>query len=236
MVRAKTEIKPEYQLKYRLVGAGIMVVAAVVLIPVLLQEPGIEASTQNNSVKIELDETFKSKIEPLTLDNVNKKLSISDEDFVKPALVKGSSTSETESINAEQDGLENTEEQVDAVVTAATSTDQNEGETVVLIKEESSKTVASFEQTEEDLSDLSEGNSGWTVRVGTFSKTENVETISTLLNDSGFNARHTKVQTTLGEAIRVWLGLYSEKKTAEKVNTRLKSLTGEKGYVTKHTP
>ena len=60
-----------------------------------------------------------------------------------------------------------------------------------------------------------------------------VETISELLDSSGFTTRHTEVETTLGKATRVWLGPYADKETAEKVSTRLKTLTGEKGYVTK---
>ncbi len=75
---------------------------------------------------------------------------------------------------------------------------------------------------------------GWTVRVGTFTKTENVTSVTQLLEKSGFNARHTKVTTTLGEATRVWLGPYEDKAAAEKVSARLKTLTGEKGYITKH--
>ncbi len=85
-----------------------------------------------------------------------------------------------------------------------------------------------------DVSD--EALSGWSVRVGTFTKQENVERLFTLLGDHGFDARRTRVQVDSGEATRVWLGPYAKRETADTVNARLHALRGEKGYITKHEP
>jgi cell division septation protein DedD len=74
---------------------------------------------------------------------------------------------------------------------------------------------------------------GWVVRVGTFSKKANVESVSTLLTNSGFKPRTTAVSTSLGNSTRVWLGPYAKKQTADEISARLKSLIGEKGYVTR---
>ena len=76
--------------------------------------------------------------------------------------------------------------------------------------------------------------SGWVVRVGTFSKVANVESVSTLLTNSGFKPRTTAVDTSLGKSTRVWLGPFARKETANKISDRLKSLIGEKGYVTRN--
>ncbi len=79
-----------------------------------------------------------------------------------------------------------------------------------------------------------EALSGWSVRVGTFMKQENVDRLFTFLGDHGFDAKLTRVQVESGEATRVWLGPYAKRETADTVNAKLLALRGEKGYVTKH--
>lgn len=76
----------------------------------------------------------------------------------------------------------------------------------------------------------------WIVRVGTYAKIENVNSISKLLADNGFEAQHTEVQTSLGKAVRVWTGPYYGRELAEKASLQLKTLTNEKVYVTRQTP
>ncbi|NKB77869.1 MAG: hypothetical protein GKR96_12765 [Gammaproteobacteria bacterium] len=76
----------------------------------------------------------------------------------------------------------------------------------------------------------------WAVRVGTFSKESNVTSVSKLLNGNGLVARTTRVKTSFGDATRIWLGPYADKKSAKTISTQLKKLTGENGYITKHSP
>ncbi len=228
VARLSVKAEPVYEMKHRLVGAALMVGVAVLIIPFLLKDPGIEANVDvvTTSSNQSEEQTFKSKIEPLNLNNIN----IEDSGIIpgkeeasdlKPALLdSGEVASNSESIDSEPEQF--SEEPETSIVLSPDTDTQVAAAAPETIENSEPETVA-------------EAESGWSVRVGTFSKQENVETISTLLNDSGFNARHTKVQTTLGEATRVWLGPYAEKKTAEKVSKRLKNLTGEKGYVTKHT-
>ena len=80
-------------------------------------------------------------------------------------------------------------------------------------------------------------STGWAVRVGTFSKQANADSVSTLLAGNGFTAHKTTVQTALGDnATRIWLGPYAKKETAGEISLRLLVLIGEKGFVTKHLP
>ena len=76
----------------------------------------------------------------------------------------------------------------------------------------------------------------WVVRVGTFSKASNVASVSGLLTKNGLKARTTQVQTSFGAATRIWLGPYADKNSAITISAQLKALTGEKGYITRHTP
>ncbi len=73
---------------------------------------------------------------------------------------------------------------------------------------------------------------GWRVGVGVFHKMENVETVSSILRDSGFEVHQTQVTITSGEATLVWLGPYAEREAAEIISTKLPILTGEAGYIT----
>jgi len=62
--------QPEYQLKHRLVGAAVIVVLAVVIIPLFLSEPALEANSGVDEDGVTL-QTFRSRITPLNLNNVN---------------------------------------------------------------------------------------------------------------------------------------------------------------------
>ncbi|MGI9310490.1 MAG: SPOR domain-containing protein [bacterium] len=79
-------------------------------------------------------------------------------------------------------------------------------------------------------------DSGWEVRVGTY-YSEQADTGAMLksLADNGFTAHQKKFKTSLGDqAIRIWLGPYADKKTADEVAAQLVAITNERGYVTEH--
>ncbi len=76
----------------------------------------------------------------------------------------------------------------------------------------------------------------WFVRVGTYGSIRNVNTISKLLEDNGFEARHTEVQTNNAKAVRVWLGPYHDREKAEQARLQARALTHEKVYVTDQAP
>ena len=197
-------------MKHRLTGAAIMVVVAVMVIPLLLKEPGIVASAGSGKNVTGSQQIFKSKIEPLNLDNANKLVTSPDDpdldSVIKPALLDSndsfSNSTESQDIASSDSKSNKTKE--------TAKQDSAAGEPVVLTQDKNTES-ASTKKAVASTPETFDGNSGWTVRVGTFSKIENVDSVSALLNNSGFNAQHTKVQTTLGEATRVWLGPYEKK-------------------------
>ena len=80
-------------------------------------------------------------------------------------------------------------------------------------------------------------STGWAVRVGTYAKQTNADSVATALAGNGFTAHKTAVQIALGgNATRIWVGPYAKKETAGEVSLRLQVLIGEKGFVTKHIP
>lgn len=79
--------------------------------------------------------------------------------------------------------------------------------------------------------------SGWAVRVGTFSKRANIDAVSAKLEKLGFEVHQTAVKTDDGDdAVRIWLGPYASRETAEAVSRRSVAITGEKGFIAKHAP
>ena len=275
MAKSKPKQEPEYELKHRLTGAAIMVVFAVIVIPLLLKEPGIEANVATD-LKSSGKKTFKTNIEPLNLNTL--KLSQTEDDpgddmdDLKPALLesedvvasndgKGISLSPKLNLTIDefpdsQEGSKKSKKKKKKELTEEELAKRKEWEKKKSEEfREKLANLAGFEESQEKGKEIEKqpepekapeeaagadqvtqttSVSGWTVRVGTFTKQKNVDSVSEKLNNSGFNTHHTSVETTLGKATRVWLGPYESKETAEKVSARLKSLIGEKGYVTKH--
>ncbi|MBX2867521.1 MAG: SPOR domain-containing protein [Acidiferrobacterales bacterium] len=248
-----TSVEPEYELKHRLTGAAILVILAVVVIPLFLSEPALEAnsSVEEDGVAVQ---TFRSRIVPLNLNNVNgsdqsaSDLQSSNVDDRKPALLDLTLSSE-----AEQAASEPTEKPKKTALVM--TQDQSKGPSKEALKKltqaetkikkpeeitEKKQKVAAVEPKTTAASKPKKASgqeqvtsAGWVVRVGTFSKQANVDSVSILLNNSGFNPKTKSVDTSLGKSTRVWLGPYAKRETADKISVRLKSLIGEKGYVTR---
>ena len=220
-----TEKNTQYELKHRITGAVILMVFAVVVIPLFLSEPGLEANTTNvdgEGLADQKELAFQSRIIPLDINNVNNgaidgesQVSLGDND--KPALV---------------DITQKPANNVD--IPANSETMANSTQIVMTSPSNTGSSTSSNQSTSNNIQLPEEQNlSGWVVRVGTFSKKGNVDTVATLLTNSGFKPKATEVTTSLGKSIRVWLGPYAKKQTADKISARLKSLIGEKGYVTR---
>ncbi len=234
MSKSSSKNEPPFELKHRVTGAIILVLIAVLVIPLMLSEPALEASNQAGDGSKTTNKTFRSRIVPLNIDNINgvanTSSGLSDTNTTvlsdnKPALLDLTNSQGT-NLSASEESNSVTATQTTAVV----MTQQPDANQVI----ESSATPSSAQDSKTTINLPEEQNQqGWVVRVGTFSKDANVESVSTLLTNSGFKPRKTAVSTSLGSSTRVWLGPYAKKQTAEKISDRLKSLIGEKGYVTR---
>lgn len=236
MSKSNTTPEPVYELKHRIVGAVSLVAIAVIVIPLLLPEPLVEANNAPGTENAKNEQGFKSRIVPLDLNNVNgnKKTStgVSGNEASKPVLLDVETGAAKEPSNTTGNSAQ--------VSTSIVMTQQPApkpalitGKKVTPVKSDTDskpteKKVAAVKLPKET------GHNGWVVRVGTYSKKANVESMSTLLTNSGFKPRTTPVTTSLGKFTRVWLGPFAQKETADKIGERLKSLTGEKGYVTRN--
>ncbi len=72
---------------------------------------------------------------------------------------------------------------------------------------------------------------GWAVRVGTFSVHENAERVMAALRAKGFTPNSSSIPTTNGAVTRVWLGPYKGEDEASRARQKVRSATGNDGYI-----
>ena len=238
MPKAATAPEPEYELKHRITGAIILVSVAVLIIPLLLSEPGVEANTEGDAATSS-NNTFRSRIVPLDISNVNRPvgengggdLPLATLDDSKPALLD--LTNQDNDTEPAQPAEQKEPTQKTALVMTREPDSGDQQATQAKADEKPAEEPVAKASQPKNLPEEEGSRDGWVVRVGTFAKQANVESVSSLLTNSGFKPRTTPVSTSLGESTRVWLGPYAKRETADKISNRLKSLIGEKGYVTK---
>jgi len=236
-VNSKVPETPGYRLEHRLTGAAILFAFAILVIPLLLKEPGVGVNARstiqaNNSYK-----TFKSKIEqPLNLSDVinNGTIAALESEYdIESSLDKNKELSKG-SKNVETDSGNNISKSKTALVMIADKKSEYNQAKIQQQRSQSLEVQEIAKENSEQQKAHTTTAGEWAVRVGTFSKQANVASVNHLLNSNGFSPRITKINTRLGKATRIWLGPYENKEKAEKVSASLQALIGERGYVIKH--
>ncbi len=206
--------QPGYQLRHRLTGAIIIVTFAVVVIPFLLHSPAPEEGSQagdDSDTITEPDGLTESRapaspVEPL---------------IIEPDKAQSQSEEPVDSVSPSAASQGDRQDQ------QGRHDDQPEPEDDRAGQQAAVTTTADT---------IPETGQAWFVRVGTYVNIKNVNSISKLLADNGFEARHTEVQTTNAKAVRVWLGPYYDPEEAEQARLQARILTHEKVYVTEQAP
>lgn len=204
--------QPGYQLKHRLTGAVIIVTFAVVIIPFLLHSP-----PPGNGSQISDDSG-----------------TITGQDGLTESQV---SISHTEPLIIEPDKAQSqSEELVGSTVSSVAGQgdrQSGQGNDQPFQPEDRTGQQATAPPTADSVQQTGQA---WFVRVGTYANIKNIDSISKLLAENGFEARHTEVQTSNAKAVRVWLGPYYGREKAEQARLRIKTLINEKVYVTEQAP
>lgn len=214
-----------YRLEHRLVGAVVLVLIAVIVIPLLLKEPDPEIVIKSNA-QDEGELVFQSKVEALQAETeLQENLQIEQ---VQRAVDQIDSDSLESVLEPIDEAAQNTQEpKVKLVVESPVKqplTVEDENPNASSENNDENQTTAPQVDTQDETL--------WEVRVGTFTKDENAESLKELLAKAGFNAKSTKTTNSLGNVTRVWLGPYANRDTADKIQDRLKALTDQKGFVT----
>lgn len=205
-------------LKHRLAGAGVLIAFAVIVLPLLLGGPREEAigPDDNTAASRESDtKVFRSNITPIggatpTAEARNEQgLKRTVGELLNPdAPPDGANRSEDSRQDDEQGGAVSTQ-------TASRSEDNDQ--------------AAPAEP--EPAAAPSEVERGWIVQVGTFAKPDNADKLVADLENGGFGASTTDVETANGSATRVWIGPYGTRVEAARAKTRVTQQTGSEALI-----
>lgn len=217
-----------FVLKHRLAGAAVLIGFAVIVLPLLLGGPREEAGGTDSTESREPDtKVFRSNITPIggetptaearEGEDLNRTVGeLLDRDAPPPgdgapapdttAVTNGDVDDEPDRTNETDDG---------EVETAARDEDAGGTESATTPEREAPREI----------------DRGWIVQVGTFTKPGNVDKLVARLNESGFEASTTEVETSEGSATRVWVGPYETRVEAARMKTRVGQQTGSEALI-----
>jgi len=229
----------EYDPRHRLTGAVVLILLAIILLPMLLNKEPDEKAIESEAVVMEVtkegNKVFVSRISSVapvasTTTSENKKPQEKtpvakatkvdkkdDSDEVSSALFKPMSHTTVSKSSAKK-----------------TPTAKKQSSSASSSKSSVKKTSAkSSTSTAVKKSSTAAVSSGWILQVGVFSQSANAKKKVSDLKKKGFNAKSGKVKTSKGMATKVWIGPFTDRKSAEKMQERLQHKTRQRGMVVK---
>lgn len=228
------------QLKNRLLGAALLVVLAVLLIPLFLGEPKQSRPARQNTAAGD-GSGFQSRIQPLpdqeeTADQDTQANAASTNDETGLVLKKFD--------KAQSQSIETKTIQAPPTPPAEVLTQQAPAKKVVpepvkkaeppsiekkVVKAPAPKPVEKAQAVVK--TENNNAASGWVVQAGIFSKKENAESIAKVLRSNGHQPKLSEAQTSFGKAMRVWIGPFTNKADAKALSDKIEQQTGNGGYV-----
>ena len=195
-------------LKERLIGASVLVVLAVLIVPVFLDGPPNDAEMVSEAV---------------TLPGQN------DQERTKQVVVLNLDRTEPVPTSAPSIGLESKPEPARSEPPTETNTPETN------TPETTSNTAAPAPvSVKTELSATTESSTGmWAVQLGSFSNQANAERLAADLRDQGYAAFLSKLESGSGNLHRVRIGPQKDRDSAEAVATQL-ARSGHSGQVVPH--
>ena len=207
----------EFDPRHRIVGAIVLVTLAVILLPLILDEHPNSTIVANNSGTQETEVqsvkladsstsgTEKVVVKKLTLDKTTAGTSLSE---TKPGSKPDDSNNPVAQTRVATKKVETATTKPVATVT--------ESKPVQLAESHSSKTAS---------------QAHWAVQVGTFSNQTNVRRLKKRLEQHGFSVMFKDITLKQGNAVRVRVGPYASRASADKAQDKIKQDIGIKGVV-----
>ncbi len=231
------------QLKNRLLGAALLVVLAVLLIPLFLGEPKQAPQPLPEPDNIN---GFQSKIQPLpdpkSIENqavppkqqdnegglVLKKFDQLQQPIEPPPFMQEEPVpAPVEKVNAPP----KLQPKPEPVVKKPPVPEKVEDVEKVAVKKPPPKAVEPQKIPEKKAPTTQQATSGWVVQAGIFSKSENAESIAKVLRSNGHKPKLSEARTSFGTATRVWIGPFKNKAEAQALSKKIEQQTGNGGYV-----
>lgn len=247
------------QLKNRLLGAALLVVLAVLLIPLFLGEP----KQTEREVPTGDSNTFQSRIQPLpsaekpakpvepstsevtvqTDPDSNTGLVLKKFDQLQANRQAPATPDLAPQIPVEQQAAQNQAAQATAKPSSepqiiapkpATPKPVAPKKVVKTAPPKTNAAPAPVRKTPIKKEPTPSAKSGWVVQAGIFSKSENAKLIAKTLRSNGHKPNLSEAKTSFGKATRVWIGPFTNKAEAKKVSDTIEQQTGNGGYVAEY--
>jgi DedD protein len=192
-------------LKERIIGAAVLVVVVVLVVPVFLDGPSNDGEVVNE--RVPLPGQSDQEIKTIVLDR--------DRSNPVPA---NSSTESAQPVTQPRQAVVEPEPQTEEV--------EKEPEPVV-------EKPAAEEQSSQALAAAPSATGMWAVQLGSFGNKENAERLAADLRKQGFAAFLSQLTTSSGQLHRVRIGPQKDRESAEAMAERL-AKAGHKGKVLPH--
>ena len=250
----ETKIPADFNIKHRLVGAAVLIIFGVLVLPWMLGPPntnigGEDAHAARQSElevgfgdqEVDFDSGFEgqeaqetvyvSKITPLDGDSGSTSSSANKD---KAPKVKEPKANEPKAQVVKDKPVPEPKEKVKDKKPESIAKEVEAGVKPTETTKEAAPAVAQPKQEPPVAAVVPSVDIGWVVQVGLFSTTgyeaRAKKLVSDLLDD-GFKADSTLVETNRGKGMRVWLGPFAKRADASREVERLKGLTGKDGFV-----
>jgi DedD protein len=197
-------------LKERIIGAVVLVVFAVLVVPVFLDGPSGEQEIISETVTLPGQNNQERKQQTITLDR--------DRDEPVPVPVPASQAPQQAAVTQEQPA-------------SSPPADPPQQEAKVVVEPEEKPVVAPVPVSADAKVTSTTGM--WAVQLGSFSSQENAERLATSLRGQGYAAFLSQLKTGSGELHRVRIGPQKDRASAEAIAAQL-AKSGHKGQVVPH--
>lgn len=212
-------------LKERVIGAVVLVVIAVLVVPVFLNGPSTDAEIVSEPVTLPGQDGQSRKRQTIVLER--------DRDQPVPTSARQGTAAPAAAAPSASD---------EATKKVSTSEQRAEAEPETVAETPPGKKPASASPREESAAPASaartppdsESTTGmWAVQLGSFSNKSNAERLAADLRDKGYAAFLSQLRTASGELHRVRIGPQKDRDSAEVVAAKLLK-DGQKGQVVPH--
>ncbi|HWQ94501.1 MAG TPA: SPOR domain-containing protein [Gammaproteobacteria bacterium] len=232
------------RLKQRLVGATVLVVLAIILIPILLTG-GKEDDSSVATIPPKLDTGFSSRITPLEPAPAPPKPAVIDSaplpvpapsagNSAAPATVSPQTSEKAPGAIATAPPKPDTPPQADKPVTDKPVADKSPTDKPKADKPAPSKPLASAAPTATAPSKERMNVTAWIIQLGTFSSEQNALALRDQLRAKGYTAFVEKIKSGDSQLFRVRVGPELERARADALRDKLEKETKQKGIVERY--
>lgn len=219
----------DYDPRHRLTGAIVLILIAIILLPMLLSKKSEMEVSAPAEKPIVMEVTKEgNKVFVSRISAADKEPSASK----APQKTSELATSEDKSAT----------EKPTSALFKPMSTKQKPG-TEPVKTDKSAKSQSSTSRTAQSAKPISKKSSaatipdsGWMLQVGVFSQSANADKKVAELKKKGFEAKAARVKGSKGVVTKVWIGPFSDRKSAEKMQERLQHKTRQRGIVVENKP